>query len=87
MPRHPAALAMIVREAFQPRAAITGGLLAAFIWGMRRATFSNEAGIGSAPIAHAAAKTRWPASEGVVALFEPFVDTVIICTMTALVLW
>jgi AGCS family alanine or glycine:cation symporter len=82
----PGALAMIFREAFEPRAAITGGLLAAFIWGMRRATFSNEAGIGSAPIAHAAAKTRFPASEGVVALLEPFIDTVIICTMTALVL-
>ncbi len=80
------ALGMIVTEAFQPRAAITGGLLAAFIWGMRRATFSNEAGIGSAPIAHAAAKTRRPASEGVVALLEPFLDTVVVCTMTALVL-
>lgn len=80
------ALQMIITEAFQPRAAITGGLVAAFIWGMRRATFSNEAGIGSAPIAHAAAKTRRPASEGVVALLEPFLDTVVICTMTALVL-
>ncbi|MFM2221277.1 MAG: hypothetical protein RLZZ553_1025 [Verrucomicrobiota bacterium] len=80
------ALQMIIREAFEPRAAITGGLVAAFIWGMRRATFSNEAGIGSAPIAHAAAKTRRPASEGVVALLEPFLDTVVICTMTALVL-
>ena len=80
------ALQMIVTEAFNPRAAITGGLVAAFIWGMRRATFSNEAGMGSAPIAHAAAKTRRPASEGVVALLEPFLDTVVICTMTALVL-
>lgn len=80
------AIGMIIREAFEPRAAITGGLLSAFIWGMRRATFSNEAGIGSAPIAHAAAKTRRPASEGVVALLEPFLDTVVICTMTALVL-
>jgi len=80
------AIQMIVSEAFQPRAAITGGLVAAFIWGMRRATFSNEAGIGSAPIAHAAAKTRRPASEGVVALLEPFLDTVVICTMTSLVL-
>ena len=80
------ALGRIITEAFQPRAAITGGLLSAFIWGMRRATFSNEAGIGSAPIAHAAAKTRRPASEGVVALLEPFLDTVVICTMTALVL-
>lgn len=80
------AIGMIFREAFEPRAAITGGLLSAFIWGMRRATFSNEAGIGSAPIAHAAAKTRRPASEGVVALLEPFLDTVVICTLTALVL-
>jgi AGCS family alanine or glycine:cation symporter len=80
------AIGRIITEAFQPRAAITGGLLSAFIWGMRRATFSNEAGIGSAPIAHAAAKTRRPASEGVVALLEPFLDTVVICTMTALVL-
>ncbi len=80
------ALTMIVTEAFTPRAAITGGILSAFIWGMRRATFSNEAGIGSAPIAHAASKTRRPASEGVVALLEPFLDTVVICTMTALVI-
>ncbi|RPJ33510.1 MAG: alanine:cation symporter family protein, partial [Verrucomicrobiaceae bacterium] len=82
----PAAISMIVTEAFNPRAAVTGGILAAFVWGMRRATFSNEAGIGSAPIAHAAAKTRMPASEGVVALLEPFLDTVVICTMTSLVL-
>lgn len=82
----PAAIAMIVTEAFNPRAAVVGGLLAAFVWGMRRATFSNEAGIGSAPIAHAAARTRMPASEGVVALLEPFIDTVIVCTMTSLVL-
>jgi alanine or glycine:cation symporter, AGCS family len=80
------AFGRIISEAFEPRAAVTGGLLAAFVWGMRRATFSNEAGIGSAPIAHAAAKTRKPASEGVVALLEPFMDTVVICTMTALVL-
>lgn len=76
----------ILHDAFRPRAAVTGGLLAAFIWGIRRASFSNEAGIGSAPIAHAAAKTRRPASEGMVALLEPFLDTVVICTMTALVL-
>lgn len=80
------AIGKIITEAFQPRAAITGGILSAFIWGMRRATFSNEAGIGSAPIAHAAAKTRKPASEGVVALLEPFLDTVVICTLTAIVL-
>lgn len=82
----PAALGMIVTEAFQPRAVVTGGMLAAFVWGMRRATFSNEAGIGSAPIAHAAVQTRMPASEGIVALLEPFLDTVVVCTMTSLVL-
>jgi AGCS family alanine or glycine:cation symporter len=82
----PAAISMIINEAFNPRAAVVGGLLAAFVWGMRRATFSNEAGIGSSPIAHAAAKTRMPASEGVVALLEPFLDTVVVCTMTSLVL-
>ncbi|MCU0796801.1 MAG: alanine:cation symporter family protein [Akkermansiaceae bacterium] len=82
----PVAISEILKEAFEPRAAVTGGLVAAFIWGMRRATFSNEAGIGSAPIAHSAAKTRMPASEGVVALLEPFIDTVIVCTMTSLVL-
>ncbi|MEY3394839.1 MAG: hypothetical protein RL346_1075 [Verrucomicrobiota bacterium] len=82
----PEALAEIWNEAFEPRAAVTGGLLAAFIWGMRRATFSNEAGIGSAPIAHSAAKSKMPASEGIVALLEPFIDTVVVCTMTSLVL-
>mgnify|MGYP000041241419 CR=1 FL=1 len=82
----PEAIREIVSEAFKPRAAVTGGVLAAFIWGMRRATFSNEAGIGSAPIAHSAAKTRMPASEGVVALLEPFIDTVVVCSMTSLVL-
>ncbi len=82
----PAAIAMIFTEAFEPRAAVTGGILAAFVWGMRRATFSNEAGIGSSPIAHAAVRTRMPASEGIVALLEPFIDTVVVCTMTSLVL-
>lgn len=82
----PGAIKMIVTEAFTPRAAITGGLLSAFIWGMRRATFSNEAGIGSAPIAHSTVKTSKPASEGVVAILEPFLDTVVICSLTALVL-
>lgn len=82
----PAAIATIVSEAFQPRAAITGGFLAAFIWGIKRSTFSNEAGIGSAPIAHSAVKTDKPASEGLVALLEPFIDTVIVCSMTSLVL-
>lgn len=82
----PQAIAAILSEAFNPRPAITGGILAAILWGMRRATFSNEAGIGSAPIAHSAAKTRMPASEGVVALLEPFIDTVVVCTMTSLVI-
>ena len=77
---------MILTEAFHPRAVVTGGILAAFVWGMRRATFSNEAGIGSAPIAHSAVQTRMPASEGIVALLEPFLDTVVVCSMTSLVL-
>jgi AGCS family alanine or glycine:cation symporter len=80
------AIGRIITEAFYPRAVISGGILSAFIWGMRRATFSNEAGIGSAPIAHAAAKTRKPASEGLVGLLEPFLDTVVICSLTSLVL-
>lgn len=82
----PGAIGMIMSEAFTPRATVTGGVLAAIIWGMRRATFSNEAGIGSAPIAHSAVKTRKPASEGIVALLEPFIDTVVVCTMTSLIL-
>ncbi len=82
----PGALRTIFIEAFEPRAAVAGGALSAFIWGMRRATFSNEAGIGSAPIAHSAVRTRRPASEGLVALLEPFVDTVVICSLTSLVL-
>jgi AGCS family alanine or glycine:cation symporter len=65
--------------------AMAGGLIGTFLQGVRRAAFSNEAGIGSAPIAHSAVRTRYAASEGLVALLEPFVDTVVICTMTALV--
>jgi alanine or glycine:cation symporter, AGCS family len=76
--------ALIFAGAFNGEAA-AGGLLGTMLIGIRRAAFSNEAGVGSAPIAHAAAKTRYPAGEGVVALLEPFVDTVVICTMTALV--
>lgn len=75
----------IISQAFTPMAGL-GGLVGVIITGFRRAAFSNEAGVGSAPIAHAAVKTRYPASEGVVALLEPFVDTVVICTMTALVI-
>lgn len=65
---------------------ITGGVFGVLIQGFRRAAFSNEAGIGSASIAHSAVKTKYAASEGLVALLEPFIDTVLVCTMTALVL-
>ena len=75
---------LIFTQAFHTDA-VVGGVFGVMLIGIQRAAFSNEAGVGSAPIAHAAAKTRLPASEGVVALLEPFVDTVVICTMTALV--
>ena len=65
---------------------ITGGLLGVLIIGFQRAAFSNEAGVGSAAIAHSAVRTKYPASEGLVALLEPFIDTVVVCTMTALVI-
>lgn len=65
---------------------IAGGMFGVLIQGFRRAAFSNEAGIGSASIAHSAVKTKYAASEGLVALLEPFIDTVLVCTMTALVL-
>ena len=80
--------ALIFREAFNPSAGVAGTGVGAFLvtlmWGVRRGLFSNEAGQGSAPIAHSAAKTDEPVSEGVVALLEPFIDTIIICTMTGL---
>jgi len=76
---------LIFSEAFTGTA-VKGGFLGVMIIGFRRACFSNEAGIGSASIAHAAAKTNEPVSEGIVALLEPFIDTVVICTMTALVI-
>ncbi|MGI8947609.1 MAG: alanine/glycine:cation symporter family protein [Ornithinimicrobium sp.] len=79
----PAAIGTIVSGAFNPDA-LTGGFVGVVIVGLQRAAFSNEAGLGSAPIAHSAVKTRRPVSEGFVALFEPFIDTVIICTFTAL---
>ncbi|MFE7630545.1 alanine/glycine:cation symporter family protein [Kocuria sp. NPDC057446] len=79
----PAAFASIINGAFSPEG-MAGGVLGVMIVGFQRAAFSNEAGLGSAPIAHSAVKTRRPVSEGFVAMFEPFVDTVIICTMTAL---
>jgi alanine or glycine:cation symporter, AGCS family len=81
---------LIFREAFNPTAGVAGtgigALLVTMMWGVRRGLFSNEAGQGSAPIAHAAAKTDEPVSEGVVALLEPFIDTLVICTMTGLVI-
>lgn len=79
------ALGLIVTQAFTPEAGV-GGMMGVLIQGFRRAVFSNEAGAGSASIAHSAVKTKYPASEGLVALLEPFIDTVVICTMTALVI-
>ncbi len=76
---------LIFNGAFAPDAAF-GGVIGVLIQGFRRAAFSNEAGVGSAAIAHSAAKTKEPVSEGIVSLLEPFIDTVVICTMTALVL-
>jgi AGCS family alanine or glycine:cation symporter len=80
----PAALLTIVREAFAPEA-VTGGVIGALIQGFRRAAFANEAGLGSAPMAHATVRTKEPMSQGFAALMEPFLDTVIICLLTALV--
>ncbi|WP_432063517.1 alanine/glycine:cation symporter family protein [Streptomyces sp. S1] len=79
----PSAVSTIIEGAFNPQG-VAGGVLGALIIGFKRAAFSNEAGLGSAPIAHSAVKTKHPASEGLVALLEPFIDTVVICTMTAL---
>ena len=79
------AFGMIFSQAFSPQAGL-GGFLGVLITGFRRAAFSNEAGAGSASIAHSAVKTKYAASEGLVALLEPFIDTVVICTMTALVI-
>jgi len=79
------AFGQIWEGAFNPKG-ITGGIVGVLIIGFRRAAFSNEAGVGSAAIAHSAVKTKYPASEGLVSLLEPFIDTVIVCTMTALVI-
>ncbi len=82
-------LGLIFREALSPSAGVAGtgigAILVTMMWGVKRGLFSNEAGQGSAPIAHAAAKTDEPVSEGVVALLEPFIDTLVICTMTGMV--
>jgi AGCS family alanine or glycine:cation symporter len=78
-------LMTILSGAFQPHAAY-GGFLGVLVTGIQRASFSNEAGVGSASIAHSAAKTDIPIREGLVALLEPFIDTVVVCTMTGLVI-
>lgn len=78
-------LQLIIMGAFNPPA-IKGGIIGVMILGIQRGAFSNEAGIGSAAIAHSASKNNEPISEGLVSLIEPLVDTVIICTMTALVI-
>ena len=83
--RIPAAFSAIWSGAFAPQG-ITGGIIGVMIIGFRRAVFSNEAGLGSAAIAHSTARTKEPVSEGFVGLLEPFIDTVVICTMTALVI-
>jgi alanine or glycine:cation symporter, AGCS family len=86
----PATFALIFREAFNPTAGVAGtgagALIFTLLYGVQRGLFSNEAGQGSAPIAHSAAKTDEPVSEGSVALLEPFIDTILICTMTGLVI-
>jgi len=81
----PTACIKIVSEAFRP-SAMAGGFVGVLVVGFQRAAFSNEAGMGSAAIAHSAARTPHPAREGIVALLEPFIDTVVVCTMTALVI-
>jgi AGCS family alanine or glycine:cation symporter len=88
LPEIPGAFALIVREAFHPTAGLGGTAAGVFmttlIWGVKRGLFSNEAGQGSAPIAHAAAKTDQPVREGVVAMLGPFIDTLVICSLTGL---
>ena len=83
-------LELVFKEAFQPSAGVAGTGAGFFVttmmWGVRRGLFSNEAGQGSAPIAHSTAKTAEPVSEGVVALLEPLVDTLVVCSMTGLVI-
>jgi AGCS family alanine or glycine:cation symporter len=86
----PAALGLIFTHAFTPVAA-TGGFAGAAVWaalqfGVARGVFSNEAGLGSAPIAHAAAQTKGPVSQGLIAMLAPFIDTIVVCSFTALVI-
>lgn len=81
----PAAFAKIIDSAFNPGAA-WGGFIGVLVTGFKRAAFSNEAGVGSAAIAHSAARTKYPVREGIVSLLEPFIDTIVVCTMTGLVI-
>jgi AGCS family alanine or glycine:cation symporter len=81
----PDAIATIFHEAFAPTAA-AGGLLGVLVQGFKRAAFSSEAGIGSAAIVHSTASVKYPVRQGMVALYEPFIDTIVICSMTALVI-
>lgn len=81
----PSVLTLIVHDAFSPTA-VAGGIVGVIVQGFKRAAFSSEAGIGSAAIAHSAASVKYPVRQGMVALYEPFIDTIIICTMTSLVI-
>lgn len=83
--RVPDAFATIISSAFSVEAGF-GGLIGVLVQGFKRAVFSSEAGIGSAAIAHSTARSQYPVRQGIVALLEPFIDTVVICTMTALVI-
>ncbi len=81
----PEVIGIIFTEAFNPRA-VEGGIIGSIIWGLRRSVQSNEAGVGSAPIAYAAVKTHEPVSQGFVSLLEPFIDTILVCSITAFVI-
>ncbi|NDP47585.1 MAG: alanine:cation symporter family protein, partial [Sulfuriferula multivorans] len=81
----PQAIATIFNEAFSP-IAVAGGMVGALVQGFKRAMFSSEAGLGSAAIVHATASVKYPIRQGMVALYEPFIDTIVICSMTALVI-
>jgi len=85
LPQLPGAVGTIITQAFSPQA-VGGGIVGVIVQGIKRSGFSNEAGIGSAAIAHSAARTEEPVREGIVALLEPFIDTIVICNMTALVI-
>ncbi len=81
----PHAISLIIHEAFAPTAAV-GGFIGVLVQGFKRAAFSSEAGVGSAAIVHSTAAVKYPVRQGMVALYEPFIDTIVICSMTALVI-